>query len=73
MSWAKMAEAFSIFAKYEKDIGATKETYVIKDLLFAGPSPEDVFNADKKRLMELGWLPSPEEDYDCFFKPIDRR
>lgn len=48
-----MIEAFTIFAKYEGD-----EQYLAAaehDEIWAGPSPEDVSDEDKKRLEELGW------------------
>jgi len=61
--WSKMAEAFSIFAKY-----SNPETYdhvgSEHDELFAGPCPDVVSEPDKKRLEELGWDPKP--DCDCW-------
>lgn len=55
MTWAGYAEAFAIFAKYEGQ-GVCAE----HDEIFAGPDPSVVTEADKKRLIELGWNPSEE-------------
>lgn len=50
-----LAEAFTIFAKYEEGEYKTKADH---DTIYSGPEPEKVSEEDKKRLEELGWEPS---------------
>lgn len=49
-----MAEAFTIFARYED---GNFKTYAEHDKICSGPEPGRVSEEDKKRLLELGWRP----------------
>lgn len=60
-NYKDMAEAFTIFAKYDEGVG---ETAAEHDEIYAGPSPEKVSEGDRKRLEELGWW--SDESYDCW-------
>jgi hypothetical protein len=59
-TYAGMAEAFSIFAKYDDSIFTTHAEH---DLITSGPDPKTMSDEDKERLKELGWF---ESDYDCW-------
>jgi hypothetical protein len=62
-TYDQIIEGLTIFKKYkDNNAGSFAAEH---DEIFAGPSPEDVSEADKKKLEELGWH---ESDYECFSK-----
>ena len=61
-TWAGLAEAFQIFSKYGKGEYRTQAEH---DVIYAGPSPNDVSSEDRKRLKEIGWH-EDEEGPGCF-------
>jgi hypothetical protein len=58
-----LSEGFAIFAKYEdgKPINATQDED--GGGLFGGPDLDEVSQEDKNRLIALGWVPDPYENW----------
>jgi hypothetical protein len=66
-TWAGLAEAFNIFAKYGEGKWMTQAEH---DVIYAGPDHHDVSQEDKDRLEALGWHFNKDgegEDVDCFY------
>lgn len=66
-SFAAMAEAFTIFAKYEPSDGLP-HLAVEHDIIYSGPEPAVVSVEDIKRLEELDW--DVDEQLECFTKNV---
>lgn len=61
LSASAWAEAFTIFAKYTGDFCPIAAEH---DIIYAGPDIDKVSEADKNRLIELGWR--IDEDTESF-------
>jgi len=61
MPYDDYINALNIFAKYPHREHLSAE----HDIIYAGPSPDEVTSEDKATLEELGWH---ESDADCFYK-----
>jgi hypothetical protein len=59
--YAAWAEAFAIFANYAGEGG---EVAAEHDVVYACPDVEEMTEADRKRLEELGWFIS--EEFECW-------
>lgn len=64
-SYKAWAEAFSIFAKYERE-GRGYDISAEHDVIYAGPHIKEVSPEDKQRLEQLRWF--IDEETDCFYR-----
>lgn len=62
-TYGGLAEAFSIFAKYEPD--AAYEVAAEHDVIYAGRASDRYSIDDKQRLEELGW--HYDESLECYY------
>lgn len=59
--YEKLAESFSIFAKYPDQVTSISAEH---DVIYSGPDSRVVDDQDVARLYDLGW--HVDEDYNCF-------
>lgn len=61
--YSDIIDGLVIFDKYERGY---QEFAAEHDVVYAGPSPDDVSKEDLERLEKFGW--HPDESFDCFYK-----
>jgi hypothetical protein len=61
-TWAGLAEAFTIFAKYDEGRYMTQAEH---DIIYSGPDPAVLSDEDAARLEQLRW--EADHDLECFY------